>query len=43
MVGTTLETASRLVSQFRKAGLVDSGRQWIAVRNRAGLEEIAQG
>jgi CRP/FNR family transcriptional regulator, nitrogen oxide reductase regulator len=41
MVGTTLETASRVISQFRKAGLIDSGRQWIAIRNRAGLAAIA--
>ncbi len=43
MAGTTLETTSRIISQFRKAGLVESGRQWIAVRDRAGLEEIAEG
>lgn len=43
MVGATLETTSRIISQFRKAGLLDSGRQWIAIKDRAGLEEIAQG
>lgn len=43
MVGTTLETASRVISQFRKAGLIESGRQWIAVVDRAELEAIAQG
>jgi CRP-like cAMP-binding protein len=41
MVGTTLETASRVISQFRKAGLIDSGRQWIAIRDPAGLAAIA--
>lgn len=41
MVGTTLETASRVVSQFRKAGLIESGRQWIAILDRQRLETLA--
>lgn len=41
MVGTTLETASRVISQFRKAGLIESGRQWIAIRDREKLETLA--
>ena len=41
MVGTTLETASRVISQFRKAGLIESGRQWIAIRDRQKLETLA--
>lgn len=42
MVGTTLETASRIISQFRKAGLIESGRQWIAILDRQALEALAE-
>lgn len=41
MTGTTSETASRVMSQFRKVGLVRSGRQWVAILDREGLAEIA--
>lgn len=40
MTGTTTETASRIISQFQKDGLVYSGRQWIAITNKFGLEKI---
>lgn len=41
MTGTTTETASRIISQFQKEGLVHTGRQWIAITNKSGLEKIA--
>jgi CRP-like cAMP-binding protein len=41
MTGTTTETASRIMSQFQKEGLVHSGRQWIAISDRPGLETVA--
>lgn len=41
MAGTTTETASRIVSQLQKEGLVQSGRQWIAIRDMDRLEAIA--
>ena len=41
MTGTTTETASRIVSQFQKEGLVRTGRQWIAITDRMRLEKIA--
>lgn len=41
MTGTTTETASRIVSQFQKEGLVNSGRQWIAITDQSRLEAIA--
>lgn len=41
MAGTTTETASRVLSQFQKDGLIDSGRGWVAVTDQAGLEAIA--
>ncbi len=38
---TTVETASRVISRFRRAGLVRSGREWIAVRDSAALQALA--
>jgi CRP-like cAMP-binding protein len=43
MTGTTPESASRVISRFTKEGLVRSGRQWIALVDRAALAEIAEG
>lgn len=42
MTGTTPETASRILSDFREADLIDSGRQWIALRDVERLRAIAQ-
>jgi CRP/FNR family transcriptional regulator, nitrogen oxide reductase regulator len=39
--GTTIETASRVVSRFRRAGLIQSGRGWIAVRDAGALKALA--
>ncbi len=41
MTGTTTESASRVMSQFQKAGLVHSGRGWVAITDRDGLADIA--
>lgn len=41
MAGTSTETASRIMSQFQEDGLITSGRQWVAVNDKAGLEEIS--
>lgn len=41
MAGTTTETASRVLSQFQKDGLIDSGRQWVAITNREQLAGLA--
>jgi CRP/FNR family transcriptional regulator, nitrogen oxide reductase regulator len=40
MTGTTPETASRILSHFRKAKLVRSGRQWIALVDPVALAAI---
>ncbi|MCC6314030.1 MAG: winged helix-turn-helix domain-containing protein, partial [Thermomicrobiales bacterium] len=40
MTGATVETVSRVLSQFRRDGLVESGRRWIAVRDRARLAAL---
>jgi len=39
--GATTESASRVMSRFQKGGLIHSGRGWVAVIDRAGLEVIA--
>jgi CRP-like cAMP-binding protein len=41
MTGTTTESASRVMSQFQKDGLIRSGRGWVALTDREGLEAIA--
>jgi len=43
MTGTTPETASRILSDFREADLIDSGRQWIALRDVERLMDVAHG
>ena len=40
MTGTTTESASRVMSQFQRDGLIQSGREWVAIVDRQGLEEI---
>lgn len=41
MVGSTPETASRILSAFQKEGLIETGRQWVAITDRDRLREIA--
>lgn len=43
MTGAKVETVSRVMSEFRRSGLIDSGRKWISVLNREGLSDIAEG
>ncbi len=40
MAGTTTETASRVMSRFADAGLVKTGRKWVAVTDRKGLAAL---
>ena len=40
MTGTTVETASRVMSQFQKDGLVRTGRQWVALADKPRLAAI---
>ncbi|MCL4562442.1 MAG: Crp/Fnr family transcriptional regulator [Chloroflexi bacterium] len=42
MTGTTTETASRTVSQFQAKGLIQGGRQWIAITDLDALKSVAQ-
>jgi CRP-like cAMP-binding protein len=40
LTGTTTETASRVISQFQKDGLIRTGRQWVAISKRDELEAL---
>lgn len=40
MTGATAETVSRVMSRFTEGGLVRSGRKWVAVADRKGLEAL---
>ncbi|HLR46767.1 MAG TPA: Crp/Fnr family transcriptional regulator, partial [Deinococcales bacterium] len=40
LAGTTVETVSRILSRFRRDGLTDSGRRWVALRDRSALERL---
>lgn len=42
MTGTTTATASRVMSQLQKDGLINSGRQWVALTDESGLRAIAE-
>jgi CRP-like cAMP-binding protein len=42
MVGSSTETVSRIMSQLQKDGVIQSGRQWVAVTDRSRLEQVAQ-
>ena len=43
MTGATVETVSRILGEFDRARLIDSGRQWIAVRDHDRLSRLAHG
>lgn len=43
MAGTTVETASRVMSQLRKDGLIQTGRRWAAIADRDRLAALAIG
>jgi CRP-like cAMP-binding protein len=43
MTGTTTETASRVMSQFRKDGLIRTGRQWVVIADYDRVSDIAAG
>jgi CRP-like cAMP-binding protein len=41
ITGAKVETVSRVLSDFRRRGLIDSGRQWISVLNTEALSTVA--
>lgn len=42
MTGATAETASRVMSQFQKDGIINSGRQWVAITDKVRLAALAE-
>lgn len=40
MVASTAETVSRVISNLRRQGYVETGRQWIRLTNRDGLAQL---
>ena len=42
MAGATVETASRVISKLEQAGVVRSGREWIAIADLKGLVALAE-
>lgn len=43
MTGAKVETVSRVMSEFRRTGLIESGRRWISVLDTGALSDIASG
>ncbi len=43
MTGATVETVSRVMSDLKGRGIVDSGRRWVSIVERESLERIAAG
>jgi CRP/FNR family transcriptional regulator len=41
MVGTTVETSIRTMSQFKRAGLIEERSGRIIIRNPSGLETLS--
>ncbi len=42
MTGTTTETASRIMSQFQKQGIINTGRQWVSITDYKKLKHLAE-
>lgn len=42
MTGAKVETVSRVLSEFRRTGMIESGRRWISVVDREGLARIVE-
>jgi CRP-like cAMP-binding protein len=42
LTGTTPETASRVMSQFQKRGMIQTGRRWVAIKDKNGLAAISE-
>jgi hypothetical protein len=43
MTATTLHTVSRIISAWEAAGVIESGRQRISIRDRTRLQATAEG
>ncbi|SMO66222.1 Crp/Fnr family transcriptional regulator [Gracilimonas mengyeensis] len=42
MAGTTTESASRVMSNFQKEGIIETGRQWVALKDIKKLRTIIE-
>jgi CRP-like cAMP-binding protein len=42
LTGTTTETASRVMSQLQKEGLIQTGRRWVAILDKPGLAALSE-
>lgn len=40
MAGTTVESASRAMARMKKAGVIDSGREWVSILDREELDRL---
>lgn len=43
MAGTTVESTSRAMARMKKTGVIDSGREWIAITNHQALADLVAG
>lgn len=43
MTSTTPETVSRVLSQLQSGGVIESGRQWVGIRDLKALDSLAAG
>lgn len=41
LTGTASETVSRVLSQLRRDGMIETGRRWISITDLDGLEDLA--
>jgi hypothetical protein len=41
MAGTTTETASRVMSNFQKEGIIETGRQWVSILEISALKSFS--
>jgi CRP-like cAMP-binding protein len=42
MAGTTTESASRVMSSFQKEGIIETGRQWVSIKDIKRLKTIIE-
>lgn len=42
LAGTTVESASRTMARMKKDGVIDSGREWVAILDDAALAEMIE-
>ena len=43
IAGTTVESASRAMTKMKRDGVIDAGREWVAITDPDALEDLIQG